>query len=70
MWASARDAKKTLGEAIDIVEYKYTTHEGIARCKKMGVKYLPSIYINGELKYASQIPNQEEFVEEIKKLLI
>lgn len=69
MWASVCDAKKELGDAIDIVEYKYTTKDGIARCRRMGVKNLPSIYINGELKYASQIPNNDEFFAEIRKLL-
>ena len=62
MWASACDK-------IDVVEYKYTTREGIALSKKMGVKNLPSLYINGKLYYASIIPSQEEFFGELDKLL-
>lgn len=69
MWASACDAKEAYGDKIDVVEYKYTTREGIARCKKMGVKNLPSLYINGKLYYASIIPSREEFFAEIDKLL-
>ncbi len=69
MWASACDAKAAYGDKIDVVEYKYTTREGIARSKKMGVKNLPSLYINGKLYYASIIPSQEEFFGELDKLL-
>lgn len=69
MWATACDAKEKYGDAIDAVEYKYTVRENIARCKKVGVKNLPSLYINGELKYASIIPRHEEFYAEIDKAL-
>ena len=44
----------------DFVVYKYTIKEDIARCKKMGVTNLPSIYINGELKFKSIIPSKDE----------
>jgi uroporphyrinogen decarboxylase len=33
----------------------------------MGVKNLPSIYINGELAYSSIIPSNRELVETIEK---
>jgi uroporphyrinogen decarboxylase len=35
----------------------------------MGVKNLPSIYLNGELKYSSIIPDHDELVAEIRKLI-
>ena len=69
MWASACDAKAAYGDKVDVVEHKYTTREGIARCKKMGVKNLPSLYMNGKLYYPSIIPSREEFFAEIDKLL-
>ena len=69
MWAAVQDAKAKYGDKIDAVEYKYSTREGIARSKKMGVKSLPSLYMNGKLYYASIIPSQEEFFAEIDKLL-
>ena len=47
MMGAANEAKKTFGDAIDMVEYKFTLKENIARCKKMGVPNLPSMYING-----------------------
>lgn len=69
LWASVLDAKEKYRDAINIMEYKYTTREGIAQCRKMQVKNLPSLYINGELKYSSIIPSADEFYEEIEKAL-
>ena len=60
MMGVANEAKKTFGDAIDMVEYKFTLKENIARCKKMGVPNLPSMYINGELKFRSLVPSKEE----------
>lgn len=37
MMGAANEVKKTFGDAIDMVEYKFTLKENIARCKKMGV---------------------------------
>jgi len=69
MMSAANVAKDHFGEAIDLIEYKYTVKENIARCKKMGVPNLPSMYINGQLKYRSIIPNREELFAEINKLI-
>jgi uroporphyrinogen decarboxylase len=62
-------AKEHFGDKIDYVEYKFTTREGIARVKKMGVKNLPSIYINGELKYSSIIPSRNDLFTSIEEYL-
>ncbi|MCE5187672.1 MAG: uroporphyrinogen decarboxylase family protein [Eubacteriales bacterium] len=69
MWAVVNDAKDHFGDRIEIAEYKYTTKDGIARSKKLGVANLPSVYINGELAYASVIPNQEEFFRKIESYI-
>jgi uroporphyrinogen decarboxylase len=66
MVGAANRAVTEVGEAVQIVEYKFTRPENIARCVKMGVKNLPSLYINGELKYSSIIPSNRELIEEIK----
>lgn len=60
MMGAANAAKERFGDRIDLVEYKFTVKENIARCKKMGVQHLPSIYINGKLKFSSLIPPREE----------
>lgn len=52
-----------------MVEYKFTEKENIARFQKMGVKSLPSIYINGQLKFASIIPSKEELEQAIREVL-
>ena len=57
MWATVCDAKEKYGNAIDTIEYKYTTLEGVRQNKKMGVTSLPSLYINGKLCFASIIPS-------------
>jgi uroporphyrinogen decarboxylase len=69
MWGAVLRAKEHFEDSIDIVEYKYTIKENIARCKKVGVKNLPSLYINGELKWSSIIPGEDELFGEIKKYL-
>lgn len=67
MMGVANAAKEKYGDAIDVVEYKFTDKENIARFIKMGAKQLPSIYINGEIKFASIIPSLEELSREIDK---
>ena len=62
-------AKDTYGDKIDVVEYKIIYKENIARIKKMGVKNLPSVYINGDLKFSSLIPSSEELKEAIDSYL-
>lgn len=69
MWATVNDAKAKYGDAIDIIEYKYNKRENIARCKKMGVTNLPTLYMNGKPRYVSIIPAHEEFYAEIEKLM-
>lgn len=69
MMDAANRAKDTYKDQIDIIEYKFTLKENIARCKKMGVKHLPSMYINGELKFSSIIPSKEELNSIIDSLL-
>lgn len=61
------DVQKEMKDAFTHIEYKFTKKENILRCKKMGVKNLPSLYINGKLAYSSIIPNKQELVEIIKK---
>jgi uroporphyrinogen decarboxylase len=66
MSAATRAVGEMDGQA-ELVEYKFTSAENIARVMKMGITNLPSLYINGELKYSSIIPSNRELVEEIRK---
>ena len=69
MMGAADVAKAHFGDAIDVVEYKYTQKENIARCTAMGVKNLPCIYLNGQLRFSSLIPNRDELQRAIEALL-
>lgn len=66
--AAVRAVNELNGQA-EIIEYKFTTPENIARVMKLGVKNLPSLYINGELKFSSLIPNNRELLEAIRKAM-
>ncbi|MEG0590746.1 MAG: uroporphyrinogen decarboxylase family protein, partial [Lachnospiraceae bacterium] len=66
MMGAANEAKDTFGDAIDMIEYKFTEKENIARCKKMGVPNLPSMYINGEIKFRSLVPAKEDLEAAIR----
>lgn len=65
MLGAAERVTTELAGQIDMVEYKFTEAENVARMKKLGVKNLPAIYINGQLKYSSIIPSNQEFLAEL-----
>ena len=68
MNAAVRACEELKGQ-VDMVEYKITLPENVARLVKMGIKNLPSILINGQLKFSSLIPSNRELIEEIKKFI-
>jgi uroporphyrinogen decarboxylase len=67
MLLAAERATEALQGKIDMVEYKMTSTDNIARLKKMGIQNLPSILINGELRFSSLIPGQKELIETIQE---
>lgn len=69
MFAAGKRVADELADKVDFVEYKITVLENIARIKKMGVKNLPSIYVNGELKFSSIIPSHRELMDIVKAYL-
>lgn len=69
MLKAAQRVVKEMAGQVDMVEYKFTKSENVARVVKMGITNLPSILINGELKYSSIIPSNEEFIVEVRKFL-
>ncbi len=68
MYSAAKRAAQELNGAIDVIEYKITQPENVARVKKLGITHLPCILINGELKFSSIIPSTRELLEEIDKV--
>jgi len=69
MLGAAQRAGQQLDGKVNVVEHKLTLPENIARVKKMGILHLPAIFINGELKFSSIIPGNQELVAEIEKYL-
>lgn len=69
MLGAAQRAVGELNGLVDLMDYKFTSPENIARVMKMGITNLPSLYINGKLIYSSVIPNNRELLEQIHKEL-
>jgi uroporphyrinogen decarboxylase len=65
MKSAAERAVKELEGRAEMVEYKITTPENIARMQKLGVKNLPSILINGEVRFSSIIPSNRELIDAV-----
>lgn len=69
MMGAAHQVAETFGDQIDLVEYKFIYKENVARCIKMGVPNLPSLYINGKLMYRSIIPTRAELEGAIREAI-
>lgn len=67
MLSAAQRAAQELAGQVSMVEYKITERENIARLRKMGIRNLPSILINGQLEFSSIIPSNQELRERIEK---
>jgi uroporphyrinogen decarboxylase len=67
MLLAAQRATTELGDRVEMVEYKATKPENIARMQKLGVKNLPCILINGKLRFSSLIPSQKELISAIEE---
>jgi uroporphyrinogen decarboxylase len=63
MWDAAKRIASEFPGRVDIVEYKFTRKENIARVAKLGIKNLPAMLVNGELKFSSVIPSNRELVD-------
>ena len=66
MLNAAQRVADELGGAVEMVEYKATSPENIARMTKLGIKNLPCILLNGELKFSSLIPSQRELIAAVQ----
>ena len=69
MLAAAQHVADELGDRVELVEYKITVPENIARLQKMGITNLPSILVNGELKYSSIIPSHRELLDTVGRYM-
>lgn len=60
MTAAAGDMEAIFGDKVEVIERKITELENIVRIGKLGVMNLPTIVINGEVKFISIIPNRDQ----------
>jgi len=67
MLNSVKDAFDEFKEMAEYRVYKYTVREDIARTGKMGITNLPTMTIDGDIKWVSIIPSKNELIEEVKK---
>lgn len=66
MLNSVVDAYDDFKEIAEYRVYKYTVKADIARTRKMGVKNLPTMTINGEQKWISIIPSKDQLLADIQ----
>ena len=69
MLQAAREVREEFGNRIDLAEYEKSRPGDASRFRKMGVKQIPAIYINGKPEYSSRIPTREELSRMIGELL-
>ena len=67
MAKSVKDLPDKIKKLLDIREWDMRTLEGNRRFLELKAKSLPSIALDGELMYESQIPGQEELIDEIQR---
>ncbi|HEY5583279.1 MAG TPA: uroporphyrinogen decarboxylase family protein [Ruminiclostridium sp.] len=66
MVEAVKAAVKGLEDKVEWTEYKVKEKESVVRMIKLGVKNIPTICIDGEIKYISIIPT----IEELRKSII
>ncbi len=69
MLDAAQVTTAKFGGRVEVLERKTVARENIRRAKKLGLKNLPALLINGELKFSSIIPNRKELEAEIERYL-
>jgi uroporphyrinogen decarboxylase len=69
MLDAAKVTTAKFGERVEVVERKTVARENIRRAKKLGLKNLPALLVNGELKFSSIIPSRKELEAEIERYL-
>ena len=55
------------GYDIEVAEFPVKSKENVKLMRERGVTAIPTICINGDIVFESILPQDEEFIEEIKK---
>ncbi|MCS7060414.1 MAG: uroporphyrinogen decarboxylase family protein [Anaerolineae bacterium] len=67
MVSAVAAVKQELGDQMEYIEHKILEPENIARVMKLGLKNLPAIVINGQLRFSSIIPSKKELIAAIEE---
>jgi len=59
--------KPQFNEKIEIFEHKIKTREGLLMMKSLGVRNIPTICINGKVRFISITPPLSQLIESIKE---
>ncbi len=66
MAESVKVLPEDIQQLMDVYEWDMRTREGVQRFRALKARSLPSVALDGDLVYESQIPMQEEIAEEIR----
>jgi len=66
MVGAVNKAAQSLSKPVQVKEHRISSREGLAAMKKLGVQNIPTICINGEVAFASIIPDQKSLIERIE----
>ncbi|WP_073346472.1 uroporphyrinogen decarboxylase family protein [Caldanaerobius fijiensis] len=67
MMEAVREAAKDFGDKVRYVEHKIKQKESVVCMLQLGVKNIPTIVIDGEIKYVSIIPDVNELKNAIRE---
>ena len=70
MMEAVIEAVKDFGDKVKYQEHKVKNKEGVACMLELGVSNIPTICIDGEIKYVSIIPDVEELKASIKEAVV
>ncbi len=69
MWEAAKRGAEPFGDKVIVTEYSVKTQEGVNFMVASGVANIPTILIDGEIKFISNIPPVETITEALKEAL-
>jgi MtaA/CmuA family methyltransferase len=69
MMEAVHRAAKQVSRPVHVREHRITTREGLAAMMKLGVKNIPTICIDGQVAFASLIPDQNTLKGRIEQAL-
>lgn len=66
MVTAAEEVAQTVPQSVIVREHKIATAEGIAMQKRLQVEHLPTICIDGQIRFISEIPDRDTFAREVE----